>query len=514
MADLGSLLGAAGVGGAIGKAIVSLELETTKYNAEMEAAQAKTAASTNAMGTSTSQFSGLAKTAMLGAGLAVAGFAAYSVKSFMEAQKVMAQTEAVLESTGGQANVTKDQVVQLAGSLRDLTGVDDDAVQASENLLLTFTAIRNEAGKGNDIFNQTEKAVVDMATAMNNGAIPSMEQLNSTTIQVGKALNDPISGMTALRRVGVRFTEDQVKLITKLQESGDLMGAQKLILQELALEFGGAGKAAGQTMAGQLAILMSHVQDVAEDVGEALMPALQGLLIILEDLVPVLKAVFDGITLAFSPKTYTDIPVIGEAFHILGVGIQGVRDAINTSTPPAEQLKDTIQKTGPVIAQTEKECREYAKSLRDTGVASHKVKLDFDDMTLSLEEQAEQTKITSKEFLHATDVMQREAERLSGAMKRIAKEEWVNPHYVEFLSQQGPEWLIGFADLTEKQQHRAQDAWKESTKELDKAKKAQDDISTVLDQFDKKTTKHTVEIVYKYTGFDPSMPGMVPGRKA
>jgi len=360
-----SALSSLGIGGAIGKAIVSLELDTKKYLGEMQAAEGQTVASTKAMGTSTSQFGQVAKTAMLGAGVAVVAFGAFAVKSFLEAQKVMAQTEAVLESTGGAANVTKDQVLTLAEGLRDLTGVDDDAVQASENLLLTFTAIRNEAGKGNDIFNQTEKAVVDMATAMNHGAIPSLEQLSSTTIQVGKALNDPISGMTALRRVGVRFTEDQVKLITRLQQSGDLMGAQKLILEELTLEFGGAGKAAGQTMAGQMAILGSKFQDVAEDVGEALMPTLQGLLEILEALVPVLKAVFDGITLAFSADTYTDIPVVGEAFHILGVGIQAVKDAVDTSDASVRANIDTMNEQAGAISQTEKECRKYADALKE-----------------------------------------------------------------------------------------------------------------------------------------------------
>ena len=290
MADLGSLLGAAGVGGAIGQAIVRLELDTSKYTAEMKAAQAQTTASANAMGTSTSKFGSIAQTALLGAGVAVAAFAAISVKAFIESEKVMAQTEAVLKSTGGAANVTKEEVLALADRLRDLSGADNDAIQASENLLLTFRSIRNEAGKGNDIFNQTERAILDMATAMNGGAIPTMEDLHNTTIQVGKALNDPIQGMTALRRVGVSFTESQVKLITSLQESGDLMGAQKIVLGELNKEFGGAAKAAGDTFAGQLAILQSKLQDVAESVGESLMPALEGLIGVVTALLPLLEA--------------------------------------------------------------------------------------------------------------------------------------------------------------------------------------------------------------------------------
>ena len=293
MADLSSLLGSAGLGGAIGKAVVSLELDTKKYLGEMKAAEGQTVASTNAMGTSASKFGSLAQTAMIGAGVAVAAFAAVSVKAFIESEKVMAQTEAVLKSTGGAANVTKEQVLGLADRLRDLSGADNDAIQASENLLLTFRSIRNEAGQGNDIFNQTERAILDMATAMNNGAIPSMEDLHNTTIQVGKALNDPIQGMTALRRVGVSFTQSQVEMITSLQESGDLMGAQKIVLQELQKEFGGAAKAAGETFAGQLAILSSKFGDVEEAVGKAIVPIviefLKGMLKVVEALGPLLE---------------------------------------------------------------------------------------------------------------------------------------------------------------------------------------------------------------------------------
>jgi len=68
------------------------------------------------MGASASKFGGLAKTAMLGAGVAVAAFGVYAVKAFMDSEKVMAQTEAVLKSTGGAANVTKEQVLGLAAN--------------------------------------------------------------------------------------------------------------------------------------------------------------------------------------------------------------------------------------------------------------------------------------------------------------------------------------------------------------------------------------------------------------
>ena len=87
-------------------------------------------------------------------------------------------------------------------------------IQSGANVLLTFTNIRNEVGRGNDIFNQATGLALDMSVALGH-------DLASSNIQLGKALNDPIKGITALQRVGVAFTEQQKEQITTLVESGD-----------------------------------------------------------------------------------------------------------------------------------------------------------------------------------------------------------------------------------------------------------------------------------------------------
>jgi hypothetical protein len=282
-------------------------------------------------------------TAGLVAGAATAAFVAIgvsSVKAFMDAQEVMAQTEAVLKSTGGQANVTADDIVEMSQSLRDLTGIDDEAIQASSNLLLTFRDVHNELGKGNDIFDQAQKSILDMATALNEGAVPSTEDLHSATLQLGKALNDPIQGMTALRRAGVSFSESQKEVITSLVESGDLLGAQKLILAEVRKEFGGAAEAAGQTFAGRLAILKSHLEDVQEEIGEALLPALESLLDLVESLVPVvgvLGQVFKSLPLVQAGE---DIQQVKEAADGAGAGFGDFVDIVADSIPILGQFVD------------------------------------------------------------------------------------------------------------------------------------------------------------------------------
>ena len=162
-------------------------------------------------------------------------------------EKVTAQTNAVLKSTGGIANVTQKQIEDLGTSIMRKSGMDDEAVKSAENLLLTFTNVRNEAGKGNDVFSQATKITADLSVAFG-------KDLNSSAILVGKALNDPVKGLSALSRVGIQFSEDQKKVIKGLVESGDTMQAQKLILKELETQVGGSAAAYGQTLSGKLNI--------------------------------------------------------------------------------------------------------------------------------------------------------------------------------------------------------------------------------------------------------------------
>jgi hypothetical protein len=119
-----------------------------------------------------------------------------SVQAAAEQQKVYAQTEAVLKSTGTTANGTADDIRKLAESLQRQTAFADDAIQSGANLLLTFKNIQNQAGANNDIFDQTVAATLDVARAMGTSA-------TAEAIRLGKALNDPVKGISALTRVGI-----------------------------------------------------------------------------------------------------------------------------------------------------------------------------------------------------------------------------------------------------------------------------------------------------------------------
>jgi len=186
---------------------------------------------------------------------------AYAIAQASEHEKVMAQTEAVIKSTGGAAGFTADEIESMAHSFQNTTAFSDDAVQSMQNVLLTFTSLKG------DVVPQATQAILDMSTALG-------QDLNSTAIQVGKALQDPINGITALRRVGVNFSESQREVIKSLVETGQTAKAQALILKELNTEFGGSAAAAANTYAGRLAQAKNAVDDLAEAIGNQLIPPL------------------------------------------------------------------------------------------------------------------------------------------------------------------------------------------------------------------------------------------------
>ncbi len=206
----------------------------------------------------------------------VVGFAAVtaevvrSTKGWADHKAIAADTANTIKSTGRAAKVTAAEVGDLADAIERKTTKDGDAIQTGANMLLTFTNIRNEAGRNNDVFNQATSILTDMTAKMNQGSVTN-ENMSHSAIQLGKALNDPIKGVTALTRVGVTFTEGQKDQIKKLVEAGDRMGAQKIILGELKHEFEGAAKASAKPWDGVVVVL----RQVEDAIGKFLLPKVQ-----------------------------------------------------------------------------------------------------------------------------------------------------------------------------------------------------------------------------------------------
>lgn len=255
-----------------------------------------------------------------GVGLAATAFGALvteigaSVQAASDSEVVITQLNAVLESTGGIAGVTSQAAQDLSTSLQAVTRFSDETILSGENMLLTFTNI------GKDIFPAATETMLDMSQALG-------QDVKASAIQLGKALQDPIEGVTALRRVGVNFTDAQKDMIKSLVEAGKVEEAQKLILKELQTEFGGSAEAAGKTFAGQMDILRNKFDDVQEKIGAAFIPVL---LHLAETLMPYvdkyLPMFADFMVNVVAPALDTVVTALGQLLSHLENGTGPVAD--------------------------------------------------------------------------------------------------------------------------------------------------------------------------------------------
>lgn len=208
---------------------------------------------------------GIQRAAMLGAaGIGIlASQVALGLNSLVKLESATAQTEAVLKSTGAAAGITAGKVRELAEKFERMNAtVGDETIQEAENLLLTFTNVRKEA------FEPTLQAALDMNEALGKGP----EGLSDTMRLLGKALNDPAKGMTALQRLGIRLTDQQKKQINAALKVNDTYGAQKVILDELDKRFGGSFLAGGGTTKGKVAKFTDSIEDLQRALATALLP--------------------------------------------------------------------------------------------------------------------------------------------------------------------------------------------------------------------------------------------------
>lgn len=206
-------------------------------------------------------------TAALG-GLAVAG--AKMVAAGEQAATANARIEQIATSMGLFGNETEtvtNRLVDLANEQARLTGVNQNTIKESQALLLTFKDIASSADEVGGAFDRATQLTLDMASA-------GFGSVTDNAKQLGKALNDPIAGLTALRRSGIQFTEQQQDQIRTLVESGQVLEAQNMILEEIENQVGGTAEATANST-DKMKVAFSQA---SESIGMALLPAVEALL--------------------------------------------------------------------------------------------------------------------------------------------------------------------------------------------------------------------------------------------
>ena len=202
-------------------------------------------------------------------GIAVGAFAVQGIRKFndfvtdsiklaqtqQDAEKKVAD---VIRATGGAAGYAAEEIKAMASSLQNQTVYGDEAILEMQSILLTFKNVSD------DVFSGASMAVLDMATVMQT-------DLKSAAIQLGKALNDPVLGASAMSRAGIQFTEAQKKMMKKMVATNRIAEAQKMILDEIAGQMGGSAAGAADTYSGKIDQLSNRYGDMKEQIGFAVM---------------------------------------------------------------------------------------------------------------------------------------------------------------------------------------------------------------------------------------------------
>jgi hypothetical protein len=188
------------------------------------------------------------------------------VRAFAEQESSEKRIDAALESTGNISGLTGKQIREMTARLEDVGVIGDEVNNKVASLLLTFTNIRGEA------FERTMIAANNMAISI-SGGIPTFEQLKSSALQLGKALQDPAGQLGALSRSGFTFTGTQKEMIKSLVSQNKLMEAQSIILDAADTQFGKLNEAMAKTVDGAYAQMNNASGTLAENIGKALAPA-------------------------------------------------------------------------------------------------------------------------------------------------------------------------------------------------------------------------------------------------
>lgn len=222
-----------------------------------------------------------------------------------------AKVAQAIRTTGGAAGFTAKELGGLASGLQGVTRFGDEDILANvTGQLLTFT---NVAG---DEFKRAQAIALDLSTVLET-------DLKSSAIQVGKALNDPVKGLSALTRSGIQFSASQTDVIKKLAETGQVAEAQQLILEELEKQYGGQAQSAATAGLGALDQLSNAWGDVKEEIGGIL----SGLLPPVVDALKTLVAGFQSLpepVKRFSVVAGLIAVAVGPVIGVLGLLVTGV----------------------------------------------------------------------------------------------------------------------------------------------------------------------------------------------
>jgi len=181
-----------------------------------------------------------------------------SAQEAVTADQAFARLGAVLHATGKDSEMSAAGLDKMAKQLQKTTIYEDDAIIAAQSMLLEFDNL------GADVLPRATKAILDLGTRTGD--------LNGATLMIGKALQGEEGSLTALRRTGIVFNDEQQKMITNLLETGRAGEAAAIILGKVESRVGGAAEAMANTPSGKYIQALNDMKNAQEDLGKSMIP--------------------------------------------------------------------------------------------------------------------------------------------------------------------------------------------------------------------------------------------------
>jgi hypothetical protein len=216
---------------------------------------------------------------------------------------------------GGAAQQVTDRLIKLSETQAMATGIDRNAIKETVAKLLTFKELAATADTVGGAFDRATQSAIDLSAAGFGSATENATQL-------GKALNDPIKGITALNRSGVTFTAQEKEKIKVLVESGKMLEAQDTLLKAIESQVGGTATATANASDK----MRQGLGMAAESLGILLLPAFQRLVAFINN------------TVVPNVEKFADL--VGE--EGLGAGLRMLGDGFLTAVSNGGKFVNTL----------------------------------------------------------------------------------------------------------------------------------------------------------------------------
>ena len=310
---------------------------------------------------------GVALSAALGPIAAITGVLALASKTisvFSERQADVAVLANGLKNLGLQGTPALDALQASADKLGKTTLFDQEQFTRGYALLTSFKQI------GVSSYERVATAAADLAQTTG-------QDLNSALLQLSKALEDPARRVTDLSRSGTVFTEQQKEQIRVLQESGNILGAQAIILGEIEKQYGGAAEAAGSAgFAGAMDSLGEATRDLMEALGQNLVPMLTQLIKVLSQVIGFVNTLIQKFNDLGGKKIFQ--------FLLKPAGIFG--ELMGYAAEQVEKTRQNAEDAAPAVADLADQVRDMPKPVKETADQMQKVKQQTDQASASTQQ--------------------------------------------------------------------------------------------------------------------------------